>query len=211
MNPAPRRPRVERLTGAAMLPLLAQLARLRMGVFRDWPYLYAGDEAYEQAYLQTYARSPRAMLAVVRDGDEIVGASTCLPLADETAEIAQPFRDLGLDPAAWFYFGESVLLPAWRGQGLGAAFFEAREAHARDDGQCDFAAFCSVRRAADHPARPADWVPLDGFWRRRGFVPARGLSCRLAWRETGAEHDSTHTLDFWAKPLRDRPLPPILA
>jgi hypothetical protein len=30
-------------TGAGILPHLDAVARLRMAVFRDWPYLYDGD------------------------------------------------------------------------------------------------------------------------------------------------------------------------
>ena len=61
----------------------------------------------------------------------MVGASTALPLADETVEFQQPFIDAGWDPARIFYCAESVVLPAWRGRGLGVRFFAEREAHAR--------------------------------------------------------------------------------
>ena len=34
---------LETLSGAALLPCLDDVARLRIAVFRDWPYLYDGD------------------------------------------------------------------------------------------------------------------------------------------------------------------------
>ena len=43
--------RVAPLTGAAIIPALPALARLRITVFRDWPYLYDGAMTYEQGYL----------------------------------------------------------------------------------------------------------------------------------------------------------------
>jgi len=43
------------LTGDGLTAALADLARLRIAVFRDWPYLYDGDEAYEREYLRAYA------------------------------------------------------------------------------------------------------------------------------------------------------------
>ena len=39
------------LTGNAVGEVLDDLARLRIAVFRDWPYLYDGDVAYERDYL----------------------------------------------------------------------------------------------------------------------------------------------------------------
>ena len=36
------------LTGDAVAGALDDLARLRIAVFRDWPYLYDGDVAYER-------------------------------------------------------------------------------------------------------------------------------------------------------------------
>jgi len=55
-------------------------------------------------------------------------------LVDDGPVFAAPFAAVGIDPAGVFYLSESVLLPAWRGQGVGHAFFDAREAHARQRG-----------------------------------------------------------------------------
>ena len=41
------------LTGAAITPYLPTLARLRISVFRDWPYLYDGATSYEGEYLRS--------------------------------------------------------------------------------------------------------------------------------------------------------------
>ena len=34
---------LQSLSGAALLPHLDEVAKLRIAVFRDWPYLYDGD------------------------------------------------------------------------------------------------------------------------------------------------------------------------
>ena len=39
--------RLETLAGAAIMAVVPDLARLRVAVFRDWPYLYDGDDAYQ--------------------------------------------------------------------------------------------------------------------------------------------------------------------
>src|SRR5690606_17923419 len=114
-----------------ILPHLNALAELRIAVFRDFPYLYDGSLEYEERYLRTYANSPDSVIVLVRDGQRVVGASSGIPLADETEELKRPFLEQGLDVDRIFYCGESVLLAEYRGRGLGVRFFQEREAHAR--------------------------------------------------------------------------------
>jgi len=193
--------------GERIRDIVPELARLRVAVFRAFPYLYDGDAAYEASYLQTYVRSPSAAVIVARAGGRIVGASTCLPLSDETDNVIAPFLARGWDPARVFYFGESVLLPEMRGQGVGVAFFAEREAHARAVSTCDYAAFCAVQRPTDHPARPADYQPLDTFWTRRGFTRRPELRCEMAWKDLGDAEETSKPLTFWMKSLSGAKLP----
>ena len=182
------------------MPLLPELARLRISVFREFPYLYDGDAAYEQTYMRVYAQAPGAAVIIARDGEKIIGASTCLPLAAETANVQKPFLDAGEDVSQIFYFGESVLEKAYRGQGIGVRFFDAREAQARATGH-RVTAFCAVRRPADHPLRPAGYVPLDEFWRHRGYAKRPALSCTMSWRDIGGAEASEKIMDFWTRTL----------
>lgn len=201
---------VETITGAAIAGIIPALARLRIAVFREWPYLYAGDDpVYEEAYLAPYVDSSGTAIIVARHESQIVGASTCLPLKDEVAEIRAPFAQRGLDLERFFYFGESVVLPQWRGHGLGKRFFAERERQARRM-KAEFAVFCAVRRPEDHPARPASFRPLHKFWADRGFTPLPAVSCSLDWRDVGATEESPHQLDFWIRPLRDTAIPDTL-
>ncbi len=193
---------IETLTGAAIRPHLPALARLRIGVFRDWPYLYDGSEAAEARYLEHFAASPHAALVVARRGGEIVGCSTCQPLVEQSDNLVAPWRAAGIEPQRVFYFGESVLLAAHRGQGIGVAFFAAREAHARGAGRYDIATFCAVERPEKHRLRPAGYVPLDGFWNRRGYARRADLVCRMAWKQVDSDAEVENQLVFWTKSLR---------
>lgn len=193
--------------GAALAPLLPALARLRVTVFRAWPYLYDGSEAYEARYLQTYVNAPGAGVAVAQDGTAVVGASTCLPLSEASAEVRAPFMAAGLALDDWFYFGESVLLEAFRGQGIGVQFFALREARARALGTARFCTFCAVRRPADHRLRPAGAMGLEGFWARRGYVQHAGLSAEMSWKDIDEPAESAKTMIFWMKSLYGDPLP----
>ncbi|RMH45521.1 MAG: N-acetyltransferase [Alphaproteobacteria bacterium] len=186
------------LTGQALADALPELARLRIAVFRDYPYLYDGDEGYESRYLAAYAESPGAVVIAARDGGRIVGMATAAPMEDHAGEFAAPFRSAGHDVGQILYLGESVLLPEWRGRGIGHRFFDLREAHGRALGRRTFA-FCAVIRPADHPARPAGYRPLDPFWRKRGYAPVPGLVTTFSWRELGEAEPSPKPMQFWLK------------
>lgn len=191
---------IEVLSGPRLQARLPDVARLRIEVFRDFPYLYDGDLDYEARYIAAFAASPSAIVVAALVDDVVVGASTAAPLASQMDEVTAPFRARGENLARTFYFGESVLRRELRGQGIGVRFFEEREAHARRSGATQ-AVFCAVIRPDDHPARPADYVPLDAFWRRRGFLPEGGLICHLSWREIGESGESPKAMQFWSKRL----------
>lgn len=192
---------IELLRGPQIAPHIEDLAHLRITVFREFPYLYDGSLDYEAEYLDTYVRSADSLCVLVRDEGRVVGASTALPLADETLEFQQPFLSAGWDPARIFYCAESVVLPAWRGHGLGVRFFAEREAHARQLGRFDWCAFCAVQRPADHPRRPADYQPLDAFWVRRGYRHHPELHTQYHWRDLDEAEESAKPMSFWLKEL----------
>ena len=188
------------LRGAELDAALDDVARLRMAVFRDWPYLYDGDAAYERRYLEPYRTSPRAVIVGAFDGARLVGAATGSPLEDHKDDFAAAFAGTGLDLSTIFYCAESVLLPGYRGQGIGHRFFEQREDHARALGFAR-SAFCGVVRPEDHPARPADYAPLDPFWRKRGYAPLPGVVARFSWKDLGDRDETLKPLQFWMRDL----------
>ncbi|NMN06069.1 MULTISPECIES: GNAT family N-acetyltransferase [unclassified Novosphingobium] len=188
------------LSGAEVTAALDDLARLRIAVFAAWPYLYDGDREYEARYLAEYAAAPGAVLVAAFDGARIVGAATAAPMLHQKAEFRAPFEARGIDTASLFYFGESVLLPEYRGAGIGHAFFDHREEAARAAG-AQTACFAAVIRSADHPARPAGYRPLDAFWQGRGYALIPGLVTQLAWKEHGAAQETPKPMQYWLKHL----------
>ena len=192
--------RVAPLSGAALGAALDDLAGLRITVFAAYPYLYDGDPAYEAEYLKEFTEAPDAVLVAAFDGSRIVGAATASPMHAQKAELRAPFEARGIDPASLFYFGESVLLPDYRGRGIGHAFFDHREAQARECG-ATAATFAAVIRPEDHPARPVGYTPLDAFWTKRGYAPVPGFVTELAWKDHGEAGESPKPMQYWMRTL----------
>lgn len=193
--------RVDPLTGRDIAAALPALARLRIAVFRDWPYLYDGSPAYEEKYLAKLAAAEGAIVVAAYDSGEIVGCATASPMAEVEAQLAEPFRARGMDIARIFYCGESVLLAGYRGRGLGHAFFAHREAQASKLGRFTHIAFCAVVRPENHPLRPKDYVPLDGFWGRRGYAKADGLLGHFTWKDIDQPVETAKPMQFWMRAL----------
>lgn len=192
--------RIAPIPPAEQAEYLTALADLRIAVFRAWPYLYDGDRAFEERYLATYADSADAIIVGAWDGERLVGAATGTPLTDHAGAFAAPFAATGIPLGEVFYCAESVLLPEYRGQGAGHAFFDTREAHARALGH-RYACFCAVVRPDDHPARSGTYRPLDGFWRGRGYLPLHGAMARFAWRDIGETEETEKPLQVWLRRL----------
>jgi GNAT superfamily N-acetyltransferase len=187
--------------GPDITTVFEPLAMLRMAVFRDFPYLYEGTLEYELDYLKTYAASERALMFAAYDGEKMVGATTCIPLSDETEEVQAPFLAAGIPLSEVFYFGESILLQAYRGLGIGHRFFDSRESHASKFGTYRLTCFCAVDRPADHPLRPAAYRPLDDFWAKRGYQKEPALTTCFSWPDLGEHHSSPKTMVYWIRPL----------
>ncbi|WP_223422298.1 GNAT family N-acetyltransferase [Tateyamaria pelophila] len=192
--------RLETLTGDAIGDALEDVARLRIAVFRDWPYLYDGDLAYERRYLQNYQVNAGAIVIGVYDGDWLVGASTGAPLADHADDFQDALTGSGLDVSTTFYCGESVLLPRYRGQGIGGQFFDRREAQARTLGHTHIC-FCAVVRPPDHPLHPTRYRSLERFWEKRGYARLPGAVAHFSWKDVDQPAETKKPLQFWMRQL----------
>lgn len=190
--------KIKRLKGEEVIPYLSDLAKLRITIFKEYPYLYIGNMEYEMDYLKKYMTCSESIVVVVFDHEKIVGASTAIPLQFETDEFKNPFIENNLDIQNIFYLGESVLLPEYRGRNIYRYFFQEREAAAKEYGS-KITAFCAVDRLPDDPRRPQNYVPLDDIWKRFGYQKHPELYAYFKWKEIGEKNESPKKLTFWLK------------
>ncbi len=190
--------RVETFQGIDILPLIPKLAELRIKVFHDFPYLYEGSLDYEKEYLKIYTENEQCVLVAAFDGQKMVGAATAMPLSHEADYVKAPFILQALNIDEIYYFGESVLLPEYRGQGLGHKFFDEREAAAKKFG-FKYTYFCGVVRDEKHPMRPSDYSPLDSFWIKRGYAKQAHLKSDFSWLDIGESVETKKPMIYWMK------------
>ena len=197
---------VRSLTGPALMTYLHSIAKLRMDVFREYPFLEEPDLSLETVQLKQYLMSKEAIGVLVFDNTTLVGASLGIPLALEKAEIQKPFRDRGDDTSTYYYFAESVLLKPYRNRGIGHHFFDVREAHVKGLKKYKHICFFDPLRPEVDAYKPGDYLPLHDFWRKRGYTHCPDLKCHLIWKQLHEERASEKTLTFWVKDLHEEHL-----
>ena len=186
------------LIGQAVADHLDTLASLRLDIFEEYPYLYRGRREDELAYLAGYADKPGACVILAENHGAVVGAATGMPLAQEDAALRDPFAASPYPLDAIYYVGELLFRPAYRSRGLGQRLLARMESHIRDLGGFRQIVCATVERPADHPLRPADFIPIDRFLSRTGFARLDGIVTHFAWLEVdGVKRD--HTMQFWVK------------
>lgn len=180
-----------------------ELAKLRLQQLKSYPYLYDGSMEYEEQYLETLIESPENIIAMAFDHGRVVGAAAGLPLRYETLNIQQPFIDKGYDLHRIYYFGESIISPPYRGQGLGRAFFNTREERAKSLGWYDFVAFCGIERPAGHPLHDPNYQEPDEYWASLGFRRT-DMICQINWKDINETEETPKSLRFWIKDIDNR-------
>jgi ribosomal protein S18 acetylase RimI-like enzyme len=187
------------LSGEEIRKFLPEVAALRIKVFREYPYLYEGNNEYEKKYLERYAKSPTSIIVVAENlQGAIIGASTGNAMENEMSEVAKPFVAAGYDLNGIYYFAESVLLPEYRGMGIGKEFMQARLRKAKQLGK-KYAAFCSVVREG-HNA-PYGYNSPEHLWKKQGFVKHPELVSYFSWKDIGDEVETRKPLVYWLKEI----------
>lgn len=192
-------------TSSHISTLIPQIARLRIEVFHEYPFLYIGDYDYEMRYLEKFRSMKDGIVVVAFDQDELIGISTGFPFIHEAAHLQEVFRAAGRDPGEYFCFGESVLRKTYRGLGIGKAFFEEREAYVKRLNQYRYICFYTINRPPEDPRRPSDYRSPASLWRARGYVEHPELVGTISWQEIGETEETPKKMVFWIKELQINP------
>ncbi|MFS8562979.1 MAG: hypothetical protein LVR00_01035 [Rhabdochlamydiaceae bacterium] len=192
---------IRTFVGAGIKIYLASIAKLRLEIFKDYPFLCKFSLEEELAYLRKFTQNKDAVAVLVFDGPKIVGAAIGAPFDSQEVEFIKLFQEKGLNPSAYFYFGQSVLLEPYRGRGLGHHFFDIREKHARYLKRFTGICFVSILRTSISPPPPKEYSSLINLWEKNGYIKRSDLTCQQSWKDSTAEKATPKTLIFWTKEI----------
>jgi hypothetical protein len=192
---------VRSFTGSSLKPYLHSIAKLRMEVFKDYPYFEDPDLNRETQYLRKIAASKETIGVLIFDNTTLVGVSLGSPFNIEEPALHRPFQEHHRAIDSYFYFGDSALLKHYRGRGIGHHFFDAREAHVAQFKKFEHICFCAPHCCDPDPNRPKDYVPFVDFWRKRGYILHPELKCTLSWKKIDETHPTETQMSFWIKDI----------
>jgi hypothetical protein len=172
-----------------------------MEVLKEFPYMQADNTEADMQYFKTLSQSKDSIAVLVFDGPKIIGVTSGLPLEENLEVLQKPFLKNQLAPSDFYYFGVCALLKPYRGRGIAHHFFDIREEHAKHLKRFNKICLSNVLRPKNHPQKPKDYVSLENFWKKRGYIERQELIGHLPWRDAEEKHPSPKSLVFWIKEI----------
>ena len=192
------------LSGDSIQPILSFIEQMRLSYFREYPYLYEGTLQEERVYSAWFSKLKDSMVAVVYYNNKPVGFLTGTSFVDFSEHYTGSltlFRNAGLDPEQYYYFGEVIIQKEHRGNSLSRKLFELLEQYVRDLG---YTKTCLVTEShKTHPCKPTDYRELDGLWIRLGYIKT-SAGITFKWNTlqvNGTKERQEHVLMYWIKDL----------
>ncbi|MCH9632523.1 MAG: hypothetical protein S4CHLAM6_08600 [Chlamydiae bacterium] len=180
---------------------IPDIARLRIEIFAEYPFLYDGDFECECKYLEKYASTKNAIVVVAYDNNQVIGISTGYPFADQNKELKRVFQKSKRNVNDYFCLAESILLKQYRGKGVGRKLFDQLEVFAKDFKQYKYICLFTSARPADDPKRPKEYRSTGPYWSKQGFCEHPELTFEDSYKEIEDDKETQHKMIFWIKEL----------
>lgn len=196
---------IEIFTGKDSEPYIETVSKLRIEAFKEYPYLYMGELDYERQYMRGYTKDDRAMIAIAKCDGKLAGISTGIPLISDSeivADVKIIFLNENIDIGDYYYYGELIILPEFKGKGILKKLLLAQDELIQSWGY-KHACGLTVVREDNHPLKPAGYKSPDKIGKRLGYLRTK-LTTQYHWptiQPDGTVKDEKNTLEFWIKDL----------
>lgn len=185
------------IEGIRIAPYIEDIGRLRIKVFREYPYLYDGELKIEQSYLTLFAHSKEGLAVIALEDDRIVGAITGAPVEDTLKQTIRMFKEKQIPTQDLFYMGDIVVLKDYQGKGIGSRLYKAFEQLVRKKGKFKRITLCEVEREN----KPAGVRGATGFFKMLGYVKDPTLVTHQSWKDIGDIKETQKPVVFSLKEL----------
>jgi hypothetical protein len=193
--------KIRTLHGAGIKTYIPSIVKVRTEVLKEYPYMRTCHAEEDTQYFRYLSKSKDSIAVLVFDGPKIIGVTTGIPLDEQLPAFQKPFLEKDLKPSDYYYFGVCTLLKPYRGRGIAHHFFDLREEHAKHLKRFNKICLSTVARPKNHPRKPKDYVSLDSFWKKRGYVERKDLMGQLPWKDVEEKTPSPKSLVFWVKEI----------
>ena len=96
---------VRSFTGTGLKPYLHSVAKLRVEVFKEYPYFEEPDLEGETQLLKKLFLNKESIGVLIFDNTTLVGVSLGYPLSIEEPALHRPFKEKQLNVESYFFFG----------------------------------------------------------------------------------------------------------
>ena len=177
---------LEKFQGTAIEPHNEEIISIVNRVFYDYPYRYDGkSEGYTES-IKEHAKSANGYVVLAMDGEKVVGVATGIPLSESGVTLP------GVDPSSVYYLCELLLLPEYRGQGLGTKMGREIEHFAKEHGYT-LLALTSMEAPGYTSAHTA--------FKKLGYTKHPDKYYETSWVHVGETEPTSHRLFFWTRPI----------
>ena len=186
--------------GQEILPYKEAVADVGLAVFREYPYFFEGTVSEYLDYLLMGANSKHSLFVIAEQDNQVIGVIWGVPVVDYTLDMIHMFSTHGIEPSKLFYLSGLTVLRDYRGRDVGYILYRKFENEVKKQGIYPLLTYCEVIQSSDR-ASPIDYVGLDSYASRIGFVKHPELMCYWSWREVDSLQIKEHPMVFWIKNL----------
>jgi len=191
--------RVETFQGEEIAPYTNEIVQLCNKIYREYPYLYNGEDAGYESYLESYSQSKEAIICLAFADEKAVGIAAGIPMSQRRNRYDQTLLEHGYDPDALFYLGEFGLKPEYQGRGIEEVMYQSIEDFARKNRNLTTICFWEIANSLDLSQRHSGYLPKEDFWKKLGFIRHPELNFVIFWTNINESQDSPHSAVYWLK------------
>lgn len=184
---------------------LDKISEFRIKEFKEFPYLYEGNEEYEKSYIKGFIEGQNSVLGIVEIDSNIIGVATAMPLrceAEIVKDVELEFHKMGFKIDEFFYIGEVIVKKGYRGNKISSRLLETVEKYFLNLG-FKYACLSTVERDIEDSRRPKNYSDIDKLCLYNGYTKTKIYS-DYSWpmkSDDGSIREVVNEMVYWIKKL----------